>query len=105
MSLSHQKVEGYSGIVRVGRVGLVRLVGAGCVQICHKGAPQRDRPRRKARNINDSLSVFRPDPGLCGRFGQSAGVGRAGRAVARLGEAHDVDACADTRAGVPDHPC
>ncbi len=46
--------------------------GWGRVQICHKGAPGRDRPRRKARNINDSLPVFRLDGGLCGRFGQLA---------------------------------
>ena len=44
----------------------------GCVQICHKGAPGRDRPRMKPRNINDSLPAFRLDPGLCGRFGQLA---------------------------------
>ena len=46
--------------------------GRGRVQICHKGAPGWDRPRRKARNINDSLPAFRLDPGLCGRFGQLA---------------------------------
>ena len=46
--------------------------GRGRVQICHKGAPGRDRPRMKPRNINDSLPAFRLDPGLCGRFGQLA---------------------------------
>ena len=46
--------------------------GRGRVQICHKGASGWDRPRRKPRNINDSLPVFRLDPGLCGRFGQLA---------------------------------
>ena len=46
--------------------------GRGRVQICHKGAPRRDRPRMKPRNINDSLPVFRLDSGLCGRFGQLA---------------------------------
>ena len=51
------------------------------VQICHKGAPGRDRPRRKARNINDSSRALRLDPGLCGRFGQSAAADRPGRAV------------------------
>ena len=44
--------------------------GRGRVQICCKGAPGRDRPRIKARNINDSLPALRPDPGLCNRFGQ-----------------------------------
>ena len=42
----------------------------GLVQICHKGAPRRSRPREEARNINDSLRAPRLDPGLCGRFGQ-----------------------------------
>ena len=46
------------------------------VQICHKDAPGRDRPRRKARNINDSSPALRPDGGLCGRFGQPAPPGR-----------------------------
>ena len=44
--------------------------GRGRVQICCKGVPGRDRPRIKARNINDSLPALRPDPGLCNRFGQ-----------------------------------
>ena len=42
------------------------------VQICHKGAPRRDRPRMKPRNINVSSRALRPDRGLCGRFGQPA---------------------------------
>ena len=46
--------------------------GRGRVQICHKGAPRRYRPRRKARNINVSSRAFRLDTGLCGRFGQLA---------------------------------
>ena len=46
--------------------------GRGRVQICHKDAPDRDRPRTKARNINDSLSAFRRDQSLCSRFGQPA---------------------------------
>ena len=45
--------------------------GRAVVQICCKGAPGRDRPRMKARNINDSLPVPRRDPGLCNRFGQT----------------------------------
>ena len=60
--------------------------GRGRVQICCKGAPGRDRPRIKARNINDSLPALRRDPGLCNRFGQL-----------------DVaDPCAD--GGLGDHP-
>ena len=60
------------------------------VQICHKGAPRRYRPRRKARNINDSSRTLRLDPGLCGRFGQPAslrtpGKGATGRSVAGTG--------------------
>ena len=34
--------------------------------------PRRDRRREEARNIDDSLSAPRRDPGLCGRFGQPA---------------------------------
>ena len=55
--------------------------GRGRVQICHKGAPGRDRPRRKARNINVSSRALRLDRGLCGRFGQFAAADRPGRAV------------------------
>ena len=64
--------------------------GRGRVQICHKGAPGRDRPRMKARNINYSLSVLRRDPGLCGRFGQTApprAPGGSTRAPARTAAA------------------
>ena len=42
------------------------------VQICHKGAPRRDRRRTEARNINASSRALRLDTGLCGRFGQTA---------------------------------
>ena len=42
------------------------------VRICCKGAPGRGRRREEARNINVSLPAFRPDPGLCNRFGQTA---------------------------------
>ena len=45
--------------------------GRAVVQICCKGAPGRDGPRMKVRNINDSLPVLRRDPGLCNRFGQT----------------------------------
>ena len=45
------------------------------VQICHKGALGRDRPRSKAQNINVSLRVSRRDRGLCGRFGQHSPSG------------------------------
>ena len=61
----------------------------GRVQICHKGAPRRNRRREEARNINDSLPALRVDRGLCGRFGQTSpraprgahgpGGGRGGR--------------------------
>ena len=51
------------------------------VRICCKGAPGRDRPRRKARNINDSLSALRLDRGLCNRFGQPAPPRPLGEAV------------------------
>ena len=56
--------------------------GRGRVQICHKGAPDRDRRRRKARNINVSSRVLRLGRGLCGRFGQSAASDWSGRASA-----------------------
>ena len=49
------------------------------VRICCKGAPSRDRPRTKARNINDSLSALRRDRGLCNRFGQRSPSGRSRR--------------------------
>ena len=55
--------------------------GRGRVQICHKGAPRRDRPRRKARNTNDSSRALRLDPGLCGRFGQPAPLQARGEGV------------------------
>ena len=88
MSLSHR--EGSRGgagkiILKVsawGGWGSCGESGRGRVQICHKGVPRRDRPRRKARNINDSSRALRLDPGLCGRFGQSAGADRPGRASA-----------------------
>ena len=47
-------------------------LGRGRVQICCKGAPGRDRPRMKARNINDPPPALWLDPGLCNRFGQPA---------------------------------
>ena len=59
--------------------------GRAVVQICCKGAPGRDRPRMKARNINDSPPALRRDPGLCNRFGQTTpprapgGASRTGR--------------------------
>ena len=88
MSLSHR--EGSRGgvgkiILKVsawGGWGSCGESGRGRVQICHKGVPRRDRPRRKARNINDSSRALRLDRGLCGRFGQSAGADRPGRASA-----------------------
>ena len=64
--------------------------GRGRVQICCKGAPGRDRPRRKSRNINVSPPAPRCDPGLCNRFGQPApprASGRSTRAPARTAAA------------------
>ena len=55
------------------------------VQICHKGAPDRERRREEARNINDSPPALRHDRGLRGRFGQPASPwtpGWAARAAA-----------------------
>ena len=68
---------------RMGRMGS-GLGGPvrGRVQICCKGAPGRDRPRMKARNINDSLSALRRDGGLCNRFGQTAPPRAPGRSAA-----------------------
>ena len=54
------------------------------VRICCKGAPGRDRPRTKARNINDSLSALRLDRGLCNRFGQTTPPRPLGEAVTGL---------------------
>ena len=68
--------------VCVWRWGSCGNPGQGRVQICHKGAPGRDRRRTEARNINDSIPAFRLDRGLCGRFGQSAASDRSGRASA-----------------------
>ena len=67
--------EGYSGVSACGGWGSCGDPGRGCVQICHKGAPRRDRSRRKARNINVSSRALRLDSGLCGRFGQDSAPG------------------------------
>ena len=69
------------------RVGLLGRVGVGRVRICCKGAPDRDRPRMKARNINDSPPAPRPDRGLCNRFGQPTlrWIERAPRTPAPMG--------------------
>ena len=75
-------MEGYSGVSAWGEWGSCGDPGRGRVQICHKGASRRYRPRRKARNINVSSRVLRLDRGLCGRFGQTTRVGRAGKASA-----------------------
>ena len=88
--------EGYLGVSAWGRWGSCGDPGRGRVQICHKGAPGRDRPRRKARNINVSSRALRLDRGLCGRFGQTAAAGRVGRAVVRLGGVHGVGVGAGT---------
>ena len=68
--------EGYSGASEWDWWGSWGDPGRGRVQICHKGAPGRDRSRRKPRNINDSSCAPRLDPGLCGRFGHGPGPDR-----------------------------
>ena len=68
--------EGYSGASVWCWWGSWGDPGRGRVQICHKGAPDRDRSRRKPRNINDSSCAPRLDPGLCGRFGHGPGPDR-----------------------------
>ena len=74
--------------------GMIR--GGGRVQICYKGAPGRDRPRRKARNINDSSCAPRLDWGLCGRFGHGPGSDRV-RLVPRDPRAPSVSGSASRR--------
>ena len=64
--------EAYSGVSVWCWWGSCGESGRGCVQICRKGAPRRDRRRTEARNINDSSRALRLDTGLCGRFGQTA---------------------------------
>ena len=64
--------EAYSGVSVWGGWGSCGESGRGCVQICRKGAPRRDRRRTEARNINASSRALRLDTGLCGRFGQTA---------------------------------
>ena len=75
---------GGRGVVRVGLPG---RSGAGRVRICCKGAPRPDRPRMKARNINDSPPALRCDRGLCNRFGQPTlrWIERAPRTPAPMG--------------------
>ena len=68
--------EGYSGASEWDWWGSWGNPGRGRVQICHKGAPGRDRSRRKPRNINDSSCAPRLDPGLCGRFRHGPGPDR-----------------------------
>ena len=68
--------EGYSGASEWDWWGSWGDPGRGRVQICHKGAPGRDRSRRKPRNINDSSCAPRLDWGLCGRFGHGPGPDR-----------------------------
>ena len=71
--------------------------GRELVQICHKGAPSRDRPRTEARNINVSPPASQPDPGLCGRFGQLGAVAGPGRG--RHGPTGDHDGHSGERTG------
>ena len=79
LRLPHTRSVGPASLRRRGWAGAVWCgwgsqdgPGRGRVQICCKGAPDRDRPRMKARNINDSPPALRRDRGLCNRFGQPA---------------------------------
>ena len=88
--------EGYSGASEWDWWGSWGDPGRGRVQICHKGAPGRDRSRRKPRNINDSSCAPRLDPGLCGRFGHGPGPDRV-RLVPRDPRAPPVSGSASRR--------
>ena len=88
--------EGYSGASEWDWWGSWGDPGRGRVQICHKGAPGRDRSRRKPRNINDSSCAPRLDPGLCGRFGHGPGPDRV-RLVPRDPRAPSVSGSASRR--------
>ena len=88
--------EGYSGASEWDWWGSWGDPGRGRVQICHKGAPGRDRSRRKPRNINDSSCAPRLDWGLCGRFGHGPGPDRV-RLVPRDPRAPSVSGSASRR--------
>ena len=88
--------EGYSGASEWDWWGSWGDPGRGRVQICHKGAPGRDRSRRKPRNINDSSCAPRLDWGLCGRFGHGPGSDRV-RLVPRDPRAPSVSGSASRR--------
>ena len=91
--------EGYSGVVRVGRMGLLRRSGAGACP----NLPQRRSGPGSAVNKNAEYQRFSSGvPARSGPLWQiwttGAAAGPVGRAVARLGEVHDVNTGADTRA-------
>ena len=88
--------EGYSGAFEWCWWGSWGDPERGRVQICHKGAPGRDRSRRKPRNINDSSCAPRLDPGFCGRFGHGPGSDRV-RLVPRDPRAPSVSGSASRR--------
>ena len=94
LRLPHTRSVGPASLRRRGWAGAVWCgwgsqdgPGRGRVQICCKGAPDRDRPRMKARNSNDSPPALRRDRGLCNRFGQPTlrWIERAPRTPAPMG--------------------
>ena len=90
--------EGYSGVVRVGRVGLVVSAGAGS---CPNLPQRRPGSGSAARRSAEYQRFFSCAPARSGPLWQiwttGAAAGPVGRAVARLGEVHDVNTGADTR--------
>ena len=91
--------EGYSGVVRVVLVGLVGLAGAGACP----NLPQRRPAARSAANETAEYQRFSSGaPARSGPLWQiwttGAAAGPVGRAVARLGEVHDVDTGVGIRA-------
>ena len=91
--------EGYSGVVRVGRVGLVGLAGAGA---CPNLPQRRPGPGSAANETAEYQRFFSRAPARSGPLWQiwttGAAAGPSGRAVARLGEVHDVGTGAGIRA-------
>ena len=83
--------EGYSGVVRVGRVGLVVSAGAGS---CPNLPQRRSGPGSAAKESAEYQRFFSGVPARSGPLWQiwttGAAAGPSGRAVARLGEVHGV---------------
>ena len=89
--------EGYSGVVRVGRVGLVVSAGAGS---CPNLPQRRPGSGSAARRSAEYQRFFSCAPARSGPLWQiwttGAVAGPVGRAVVRLGEVHGVGAGAGT---------